>query len=151
MSVTFSVPDAPRLRVMCVDCLAQRLTGYADAYTDPTGRITCDKLCDGYTLESEAPEMNVANGNARILLDALGVDAEELGGTFAHYVLPDLIRGTVRVLNTQAPERLSESGGGDTCRVVDCGTSAAYIKLRIGQLQALFVYAAERGFDVHYG
>lgn len=73
MSVTFSAPGAPQQVNDCPFCKQAVDGGY-----DENGH--CDRFCNGVILESEAPEVNLANGNARNILDLMGYDPSDLWG-----------------------------------------------------------------------
>ena len=150
MSVTFWVPDAPRTRVM-VPCTYGK--GYAHA-CKPEER--CGYCADGLEekIESPAPEINLANGNARVILEIVGLPVGDLYGSLSPESMPKVRRNIVRALNGQlgAYERPSSDTHADGCaRVMVQGLDAEGIRERLKRLDAVLVYAQANKQRVTWG
>ena len=142
MSVTFWCPTAPTQRVPCRYCEAEGQR--------------CDSYCRGYDEVSDAPEVNLSGGHAALQLALLGLECEdEPCGRILAGALPGLIQGAMRTLATgqtaaaATPGRLDRGPNG--ALLVDLGMSEERLVGAQQRLMRLFAYAAERGFDVHYG
>ena len=156
MSVTFWTPDAPTRTEDCPYCVEARAEGCCWGYTHLDGRVTCDKFCSGQTSVSDGPELNVSNSTAAAMLRSIGVEVDgDAYGTIPAARCSELLRGTIRAVNTDAPEahviEPSDERGEGGCRVVGIGLDADRIRDRLGRLQDVLVYAAQHGYDVHYG
>ena len=110
--------------------------------------------------EPTAPEANMANGNARAVFEAIGVD---LGEYLCGDLAPNAIAPTLAVVERmlQAGElaerrrsglvRTPEAGVGDGgARVISCGTSDGSVQLRLYALQAVLFWAQNRGCAVSW-
>lgn len=137
MSVTFSCPDAPTQshEVECSTswCAAGNRCEWCDSGIETV-------------VTSEAPEINLAQGNAAVFLRLLG--KEDWCGTIPHAEIPDAIRACIRVLNSDA--RLSACTSPTTVdgNIYDMGRTDEYVTRRLGDLMQLFEYAAQNGYDV---
>jgi len=168
MSVTFWCPDAPRKQVPCQFCQGE----YVD-FPEGNGRGgKCDRFCTGFTEESEAPEVNVANGNAVGILSLLGFQVDACGYMYgsctAALMRQRLFRA--RNLDRSALERGMEiqEGGHAGVRVVDGEDGLPTIQRmgptfivggntdeqtlgRLARLEQLALYAQERGYEITWG
>lgn len=103
------------------------------------GGETVDVWC---VVEGAPAGLNLANGNARLVLDALGIEAEDLCGQVAPSELLARI-GRARAGLAEQPSEfersLNESGGPGTgqCRMVTPGLTADQILDRLARLEAL--------------
>jgi hypothetical protein len=122
----------------------------------------CDYCVDGLeeTWESPAPEVNVANVTAGVLLAVLRLDAlRSLPGELYGYLTPEEIPGVRRrivyALSTGLPERnvipASESGGPNRARIINFGLDAERIRDRLARLDSVLAYAQEHGQRVSWG
>ena len=88
-----------------VDCRGCKGTGEEEW---STGEIHPCRWCKGSGKTKEfvttAPEMNVANRNASVILDLLGLPNED-SGTIYHEDLPELRRKIIRLINSDAAEK----------------------------------------------
>ena len=152
MSVTFSVPEAPITRnVVPCDygkgeewaCLPGNRCGYCDDGEDEVR-------------ESAAPEINVGNVTAAILLDLLQLPNEPYGSLLPLHIAP-VRRRIVRVLSTSAadakaiPEGAWGGPGTGHARVIECGLSGEQIRERLTRLDAVLAYAQAHGQEVSWG
>ena len=111
MSVTFHCPDAPRTEEVCEWCARARqdrddqsaLDGEwvaVDAVLsdEDWARVTCDPWCSGTRRVSTAPETNLANSNARGILDLIGL-GDDRCGCVATEDIPDVLRRIMGAMN----------------------------------------------------
>lgn len=120
-------------------------------FLDEHGRFPDD--CAMFVLiepvhDEDVPELNVSNDNARLLLEALGYDPEDLYGTVD---ATDLL-GRVLIADGLSPEdpgrpTVTERGTGGAT-IVSCGRKVGYLQDRLGQLRELASWAAERNLPV---
>ena len=153
MSVNFYCTDAPNVTVTCPYCAEVRAAGPAlghiwphldghpapsfdedpDAMGDWTAadwaRACCSTHCDGTTVESDAPELNLTNYNAmRVLRAARVADSDELMGELEGVEL------------LEARETLADSLWGQPPHAVRRGA----------RVLALLDYAVEEGLSVSW-
>ena len=148
MSVTFWVPQAPRTRAM-VPCTYQ---GCADDNR-------CGYCADGLEeqVTSPAPDLNLANGNAAVVLAVLGIPSAdvELYGSLAGDDIASTRRRIVRALNVDLTvyERANDAGMGPRrgARVITQGLDTEGIRERLTRLDAVLAYAQANGHEVHWG
>lgn len=155
MSVTFWVPGAPRTKKL-LPCSYGKGEPWACA---PGAR--CGYCADGTeeVWESPAPELNVANETARVLLDVVGLPSgtEGIYGTLEAPQIASVRRRIVRALSTHLPERKALPGGAwggpgtGFARVIDCGIDAERIRDRLVRLDAVLAYAQANGERVGWG
>jgi len=151
MSVTFWVPNAPRERKI-VPCDF----GRGESHECRPGN-RCGYCRDGVeeVWESPAPEVNLANGNARIVLDVLGCPVEDgLYGSFPVETLPEVRRRIVRALNVsqgrhERPESDTRKPG--QARVFVQGLDQEGIRERLRRLDAVLAYAQANAQAVVWG
>ncbi len=164
MSVTFWIPDAPRTRLM-VACTSEIYSG--DPTSGGTGNMeackpgkACGYCQDGMeeTWESPAPELNIANETARLLLLALNLPYmpfHDLYGSIEPKQIPSVRRSIVRALSTGVPEREAvpgfESNVARQAHVISYGVSPERIRDRLMRLDAVLVYAQKHGQKVTWG
>ena len=152
MSVTIWCPAAPRQRVtrpctspdMGVPCTAEERCGY------------CTDGQEQYE-DTDAPEINLSNANARAVLGAAGLPSEgDLCGTLAHANIPNALQRIMRAVNA---DRVVESQVRPTVHergtygalLIDYGADAPYIQGRVVQLRDILMYASRNGYDVSWG
>ena len=93
---------------------------------------------------------NFSNGNARVVLDLIGVPySDELWGTWEGKELDAVIRGATRALNNsrvnfERPEHIEG-------RVIDCGTTDECVRVRIREVLDLCFRAKKEGGSVTFG
>ena len=154
MSVTFWCPDAPRRQIPCKSCLA--------------AGERCDPYCLGFTVESEAPEVNFANGNAAAILELLGycsapggevpdtavfrrriVRARNIDRSHLEhegYELPGG-HGVAVVRDEDGIDRIQPMG----CRVVSFGNTDEQTLRRLEALDRLAAFAQEHKLEIVWG
>ena len=104
--------------------------------------------------DADAPEMNISNYNARSLLQVLGIDDDELGGSIDYKDIPRMkmkihnLRGEQISNATREP---SETGGENTAKIIDKGLSSAQINNYLDRLLRILDYAMKKKSDVLYG
>lgn len=153
MSVTFWIPDAPRTREL-VPCDYGRGEPWACA----PGR-RCGYCEDGFDLVavSPAPDLNVANETARVLLATLGLPCDDLWGCLTPGRIPAVRREIVRALSSDRPELRAVAGavygGLGTGRplVIDAGVSSDRIRDRLARLDAVLAWAQTHGMTIAWG
>lgn len=167
MSVTFQCSDAPRRQVPCLYCAEP----WAD-YPEGNGRGgRCDRFCTGFEEESEAPEVNFANGNAQAVLALLGwtdpeayLGGEVDGGTLRQRIfrarnrdlsaarrealyLPAGHAGAAVVRDADGQARIERRGAA----VIVQGNTDERTLDRLSALEDLAIYAQEHGFQITWG
>jgi hypothetical protein len=158
MSVTFSVPNAPIKTIPCPYC-AEAVKGGWD--TDGM----CDPWCEGTEEQTEAPEANFANGNARDILELLGLGSELWGQAPTATVRQGLLkaRNGNRDHLTREPSRMEGGHAGTKvshdetgmpriqrmgATVIDGGNTDEQTVRRLDALEALCQWAQENGGSV---
>ena len=138
MSVTIWCPAAPRQMVtrpctspdMGVPCTAEERCGY------------CTDGQEQYE-DTDAPEINLSNANARAVLGAAGLPSEgDRCGTLAHANIPNALQRIMRERGTYG------------ALLIDYGADAPYIQGRVVQLRdilMILMYASRNGYDVSWG
>lgn len=176
MSVTFSVAMGPILGfdIVCV-CDARYLTdGEAPMAYEVAlatletlkaagrGLKNCDPAedCWAYGLYTEAlddtsacPEVTVANGNVRPVLEALGLAEDNAafediccGGTSGQDFLGRVLMGlAVAPVSAERPTVVNGGPGTGQALFVDCGVDEGYVQSRLAQLR--FVAEAAIAMD----
>lgn len=154
VSVTVSVVGAPTRRVPCRTC---------DLVGD-----RCWDQCDGTEEISIAPSTNWSNGNAREVLELLGLGRRAWGA-----IEPGEVSGVLRRVNgilargaEKGLARAPRSHGGarrvitnsdglpeitTTCQVIDCGSPAGSWTYRFERLREVLSWAATNGCGVSWG
>lgn len=150
MSITFSVKGISK-QVVYVPC---------DFYG------CCDENRCGYcqdgveiTYVSEAPELNVANVTARILLNKVLNAVEMCQDMFGEIELSDIPacrRNILIYLNrpsllNKISVEPSEYKWDNGCNVFDCGISEERIINRLKELDSVLEYAQKKNCNVQYG
>jgi hypothetical protein len=173
MSVTFSIESIPT-GAFVAECYNEGnepiVLGPVDGYDAivpliDAHKATCDE-CQAYGLYSravcdvsDALDVNVANTNARILLDALGVHADGDSFDLCGSLSGEDFLG--RVLLAIAADR-DDTGvasaviGGASlgqagATMIDCGLPAGYFAERFSALHALALEAVRLGREIHWG
>lgn len=149
MSVTFYVPGAGHHTAPCPYC--EQLAGAGWGTTGEGGRVPCQAYCPGTELVGNGPEVNLANRNAQIILDALGIQIANHGDLYGEIAvddLPAIIRQTIRVINCDRPIAVEASVGAQACRIYSSGFDPGYIPRRCAEIQAVLVYAAQHSLPV---
>lgn len=146
MSVTFWVPDAPRERKI-VPCTT------ASCFPDDR----CGYCIDGKEeqITSPAPDLNLCEGNAAIVLAILGERiGEDKFGDWAPAIIPRVRRRIVRALNVPLAQ-YTRSGGtyevAGQARLIEQGIDVEGIHDRLRRLDAVLVYAQAHGQKVSWG
>jgi len=165
MSVTFTIEANPT-GSFTAHCYAQDLTlGPVESYEVIAPVIEAHKAqcedCAHYGIYSQPVmdvgddfDLNVANTNARILLDALGVHDEDLMGGLSG---EDFL-GRVMLAMTFGPDDsgvapavvAGEALGTPGATMIDCGVRPGYFADRFGALHALGLEAVRLGREVHW-
>lgn len=154
MSVTFWVPDAPRTRVM-VPCSSEIYDNEASHPCTPSK--TCGYCQNGFEEQwtSPAPDLNVANETARVLLLILRLNVNiDLYGSVEPNRIADVRRSIIRALSTGLPEQeavpaFEFKNPGATG--VSFGLDAERIRDRLSRLDAVLVYAQQHAQRVSWG
>lgn len=166
MSITFTCPEAPRHEVECPFCVEARERGWVESHEN------CDPYCSGTSRESEAPEVNFANGNAMDLCRLLNLSTECWGEVSAEE-LPALQRRLIQALNVDSHRSHLvidgyelEPGHAGTAivhedglarierrgpRVVSFGNTDDQTIRRLSALQTLVTFATENNFPITWG
>lgn len=151
MSVTFWCPAAPRRLVTCQLC-----DGTGRDWQDPDQACWCAGTpTPGQEQESEAPDLNCGDENARWLLEVAGVEVDQCG-TIRVEDIPAVTRSLLRARNVQTVRQTGlrepeEGVGALGARWHAGGTTDEAVRYRLDGLQALLAYAAERGLEVVWG
>lgn len=145
MSVTFFCPEAKSeyVRVPCDfhGCCPEDRCGYCQ---------------DGWMEErrTEAPELNLANANARVIIEAAGLpqsDPSDLWGELEPEEMAAVRRRITYLRNRprdiQSRTRATESGP----RLISFGLDAEGILSRLERLDALLAWAQERRIRISWG
>ena len=152
MSVTFTCNAAPTKQVPCEFC-----RDWSAEMKDPdTGR--CDQWCTGFFTQSEAPESYLTNENAADMLALLGIPQEpgDLYGRLVPEELPGHLQKIMVALNRGEGTRshlVSEASsevGPHGCTVHNMGNTDEQTIRRLTDLQTLFMYAAQNGYEVSW-
>ena len=191
MSVTFFIPNSPTTSTE-ETCMCAQMAPRFDAQF--RGEVTLDeirgelkefawehcKACRGtgvmtWDEPEEGCEFNLANTNARVLLQLAGLDAVDLCGSVAHADLPAVVRRLVLAMNSEGTRgafvrettvqpavpgamvpvrdgsivRLERQGGSP--EVIWGGLSDEGLVERVSRLLNLFRLAQERGSEVCWG
>jgi hypothetical protein len=151
MSVTFCIADAPHELVECL-CV-----------TDPApweveqGYCVCCARHPGKMEQSLWPEMNLANGNARGLLEALGIEGGYLCGAWESSDLPRVKARVERLQTDDAfrrewfPLRESYQGMHGNITVIDPGQSHEQVDRYLTILKEIIEKAISEEREVYWG
>jgi len=128
----------------------------------------CTPWCDGTHMQTQSPEPNFGNGNARNLLALLGFDANDLYGSCDAATMR---RAIMRALNSDRSSAVEEgyelaAGHAGTAvvtdangmarierrgpRVVSFGNTDEQTVRRLNRLADLAKYASENGFEISW-
>ena len=185
MSVSFWCPDAPRKDVTCPYCaearsdredyIMGRFSLDGEWVKDPDSlsdadwqRVRCEPWCQGTRMESESPDPNFANANARAVLQLLGMDAEYLCGSCDAATMRQRLfvaRNSDRSSALRDGYELSpghlgtavvERDGIPTierrgCGIIEGGNTDAQTLRRLDALDELATYAQENSFEISWG
>ncbi len=93
----------------------------------------------------DIPEINLSNSNARRILDALGLNSDDLSGsgTAEDFLGRCLIALALEPADAGVPP--VQDGN-----VIDCGRPAGYLQTRLTELHALAVWCAGQGRAVSW-
>lgn len=162
MSVTFGCIDAPRVSVPCPFCIEFREKGWVEPNEN------CDEYCDGSLTQSMAPEVNLANANARAILELLGFDGNKPWGECDAATMrqrmfrarnndrssalrePGFLPGGhagVRVVTEGNVVRMERMG----CAVVLQGNTDESTLRRLNDLEKLALWAQEHNYRILWG
>lgn len=152
MSITFCVQGAPSVLVneTCFRCEQDLEFGVSR----PEPCYVCRGTGIMQVPESLWPEINLSNGNAHALMEALAVQPEPCGaweGEELHTILARIkaLQGNDATRREWFPERpRSESGGDGRARVVDCGRSTEQIDRYLARLREVVEKAITEGREV---
>lgn len=134
MSITFCCPAEPEVetnRFECDEC---------DFWAEKKRPCVC-KGTGWIVFMGRDHDVNMANGNARIIFNTLGIEFDYCG-VWGKDVLADVRRRCILALNTKAPNRNQKPlvVDGNFCY---CALSGDDIKRRIERLLALVTKAQE--------
>lgn len=163
MSTTFAIDSVPT-GAFTAYCFEQDLTlGPVEGHDAILSLIvahkeTCEE-CAHYGLYSEAVmdvtsglDVNLANGNARLVLTILGLDSEDLcGATTAEDFLGRVLLAMAEDRDDTGVRPAVVSGrevGTSGPTMVDCGIRPGYFADRFGALHALATEALRLGREV---
>lgn len=95
----------------------------------------------------ERVDINLANRNARIVLDALGLDPGDSCGAVPISTLHNLITSVLRRrFGTRSPALdVTESGGDGHALMIDCGLDEGYIEATLLRIQRMIAVGKEHG------
>jgi hypothetical protein len=159
MSVTFFVPTTPEawaIACSCGDvCAVSSYTTYGEAYDAllvGVAPICGDDFCAAYrpsvvpaSTEAPAPEVNVSNVNARLLLDMLGLDSIDCVGTLSGIDMLGRVLMAQGASVVDAGIPVTQTGN-----VIDCGREEGYADNRFIEIEAVARYAVEHNLDVSW-
>lgn len=96
------------------------------------------------------PEVNMANTNARDVLQALGVDpeAEDWAGSFEASDLEARAMLALAFLSESPALESIAYANANGAKIIECGREAGYVQSRLAEIRALAALAAERGYSV---
>lgn len=95
-------------------------------------------------------QINMANGNAAMVLEALGYEYDNCGAVDS----ADLVRRCIKFLNTAEIDRgetPSESQEPGKCRVINCGRREGYLQEKITLIRDLALEASRKGVQITFG
>lgn len=160
MSVTFSVQGARHKSIACPKCGAS-YPNTLDNGCEETMEGSLYGRCYGmgFTI-ADAPEMNLANGNAVVLLSFL--NQEETGEDICGSLDPANVLRTLAVLESDPAKLTSkssdnqgiavdENGVRPACRMVSFGRSLDQVTRYIESLRKIAEAALERGAQISFG
>lgn len=163
MSVTFSI-EAIETGAFTADCHDTGSVLTADSYEGIRLEIAAHRLlctdCDAYGMYPRAvldvdAEVNLANGNAAMVLRALDLDSEDLcgqapGEAFLGHVLIALgqDRDDSAVPTVEYPRPIDDDGRPVGARLIACGLPAGYMTDTLLRLHSLAQEAARLGRDI---
>lgn len=160
MSMTFWCDDAPRTTIPCRNCKLEQ-----DYYGDPTRK--CVGYCDGTEEVSEAPELKLANTNARNVLALLGLSTDDYGDIPVADI-PAVMQRLLTAINRESSRahlvtetmetrttRMTEVNGMSTIstgpRMIGVGNTDEQTLRRLRAAQKLLSWAVENGHPVSWG
>lgn len=151
MSVTFSVfsetTEEPKEKVYLKDLYDLPEEYFEDDYQ--MGFVKKDE--NGfYEYRGTWPELNVANSNARALLDALGVENEELIGGFKQSQLGDFQQRVIRAMNSVSRIEPNTHESFQEGNFFHCGLDAECMHLYLEKLLTIINKAREVNGDITY-
>jgi hypothetical protein len=95
--------------------------------------------------------MNLANATARVVLELVDLDSDDLYGCLRLKEIPEVRRRIIRALNAHLSDHAQKPfvwGGQRRARVIDCGLSVERVKDRLRRFDELLAYAQRTGRDV---
>ena len=115
-----------------------------------------DPYCTGTRKEPDCPTVNMANGNACVMLELLGLPVDCYGDVAVESV-PNVIRAIIKAQNVSTRRQDAtadpyESGGPGTgqCRVIYGGRDEDYISRRLNDLMQFVQYCQENDCGFHW-
>jgi hypothetical protein len=157
MSVTFQLEGSRTAHVACPKCGAcypKCLDNNCEAIHEVAGR--CYGM--GFAIPS-GPELNLANGNAAMLLDAMRVSTEDLCGTLEPQEVLNALaviesngnRSLVRGTFDNGGFHVDENGVGACVRVISFGVNAHRAERYVESLRKIAQAALAQGVRITYG
>lgn len=171
-SMTMWVPDAPREKVK-TQCVACDGTGAETWSGEKYPCFDCNQRGYYDEYQSESPEMNLSNANARAVMSALGYEPEE-GYKITPQEIPDVKRKILRLLNrdeeiaqhtrqtsdTQADFGMQRSKDPETGidrierkqgpRMIDIGIDEQYLRDKFERMLSILNYAQKHNQEIHF-
>ena len=116
-------------------------------------RCDCTAVCDCVERSLEACEycrfdMNVANSNAAMILERLGVEFDYCGSIDATDMLGRAMVGNVGRSDDGMEAHATRDGG---ATMIDCGFRPGYFAEKFGVLADMATFAMERGLVIAWG
>jgi hypothetical protein len=111
--------------------------------------------CLGYwgaepVYDGDAPEVNLANANARSILELLGYDRDDLCGQADGETFLGRVLLALALAPADAGVPAYESLGSNGARLIDCGRSEGYHQRVLGQLAELAEHAVATEHRIHW-
>jgi len=141
MSITFDVANFIVEKRPCEFCTPCRYRTEGEGVSH---------YCDGMNDVCLTPSVNLANVNARALLEMLDIEFDH-GGMIKITEYPRIQQKLMRFINqlsARAPYVLDAYQNG---RVIDCGRSDARLLRQLTAFRELITYAQEKGEHITWG
>lgn len=156
MSVTISVKDAQTSNTIsdCTECNGRGLIAVTGFHEE-----LCQNCIDGkvHDYQSDCREINLVNGNAAAILDAVSPGSDTVTGEWRYDHLPVIQQRIMILLNTKSKNNLvkrpEDYGGVGTgmCRIIDMGRSSDYVFDVLTRLQCVVTDAQAKKSSVVWG
>jgi len=156
MSVTFTIESNPTgaFVIECDEVVVAQADSYEGIMVERAAHMLVCKDCQHYGCYTQAAmdvsgdlDVNMANGNARMMLVRLGLDDKDLCGTATaeQFLGAVMLAGALADDSAVADVETTVPGGP---RWIECGTPEGYISGRLEALAALGTEAARLGRDI---